>query len=491
VGFAWDINGDGKTSLRGGFATAHDVLFTNLDTLQLPPQFQVEVNTDVACAVSPAPDWCAHADDVRHSRGGFLSGGGLLNVVDPTASVNRDAARAGTQAFVKDQVAPETTTWSLALQRAIAKDYVVELRYIGTRGKNLPIQRRYNAGIPNPVALPIFRSEADALSRNYAGAPTLADFEANQVNLMSPYGFLGGVTVFDPIGKSWYDGASIDFKRSMARGLAFDTNYTLSKTLDYGENELFTSLINPRRPDDSWNIATNKGRSGLDKTHKFVLSWQWELPGASEKGFVKTVVSGWVLNGVFLYESGQALTILSGRDQNGNFDSAGDRAWENDNGTENIGTDVNAVCFDGVVTTIGKCADSSRLVGYVAQDPNAQFVRGAAGAAEGVGLNKTGRGRISGPGPIRVLNLSLFKNFSLTGSKQLRLGVDVVNVTNTPSYALGTGSALAPTGNGPAAVSNAFVVPGGPQFLNRQIFSGGLGTKPFQRLVRFQAKFTF
>jgi hypothetical protein len=504
LGFAWDVNGDGKTSVRGGFAIAHDVLFTNLDLLQLPPQFQVEVNTDIACAVSPSPDWCANAGDVRFSRGGFLQGGGLLNVVDPSASTSREAARIGTQAFLKDQVAPQTTTWSLSLQREIAKDYVAELRYIGTRGKNLPLQRRYNAGIPNPVELPIFASEADALSRSFAGAPTLADFGANQIGLLDPYGFQGAITVFDPVGKSWYDGVSIDFKRPFARGFGFDVNYTLSKTLDYGENELFTSLINPRRMDNSWDPASNKGRSGLDKTHKLVLTWQYELPGKNNAGLLGKIAGGWVLNGVFLYETGQALTILSGTDQNGNFDAAGDRAWENPNGLENVGSGVNNLCWDGAATSINTgclvpdpdapgqlVEDPSRIVGYVAADPNAQFVTGNTGAATGVGLNKTGRGRVHGPGPIHTLNLSLYRNFALGGSKNLRFGVDVVNVTNTPSYSLGTGSAIALADNGPAAVSNAFVRPDLPQFQDQETFSGGLGTDPFQRLIQFSAKLSF
>jgi hypothetical protein len=498
VGFAWDINGDGKTSLRGGFAIAYDVLFTNLDLLQLPPQFQVEVSPDNACSISPSPGWCANANDVRFSRGGFLQGGGLLSVVDPTASTNRDAARAGTQAFVKDQVAPQTTTWSLSFQRELSKDYVAEIRYIGTRGTNLPLQRRYNAGIPNPIALPIFASESAALNKNYAGAPTLADFQANQVGLLEPYGFGGTVTVFDPVGKSWYDGVSVDIKRPLARGLGFDANYTFSKTLDYGENELFTSLMNPRRMDNSWDPASNKGPSGLDHTHKAVMSVQYELPGRNSAGFLGKIAGGWVVNAVYLFETPQALTVLAGVDQNGNFDAAGDRAWENPNGTPNTGSGVARVCFDGTTTTINTgCLDStgkvipSRVVGYAATDPNAQFVAGGVGAATGVGLNKTGRGAIHGPGPIHLLNMSLYRNFALGGSANLRFGIDVINVTNTPSYSLGTGSAIALANNGPAAVSNAFVVPGRTQFLDKQIFSGGLGNEPFQRLVQLTGKFTF
>jgi hypothetical protein len=256
--------------------------------------------------------------------------------------------------------------------------------------------------------------------------------------------------------------------------------------------------MNPRRMENSWDPASNKGRSGLDKTHKFVVALQYELPSAAKEGFLHTIAGGWVLNGVFLLESAQALTILAGTDQNGDFDAAGDRGWENPNGVKNTGSGVNRVCYDGTSTTINSgCLDaegqviSGNVVGYAAVNPNAQYVAGGAGAATGVGLNKTGRGRFHGPGPIHILNLSLFKNFALGGSKNLRFGIDVVNVTNTPSYSLGTGSALALADNGPAAVSNSFVVPGRPQFLDKQIFSGGLGNDPFQRLVQLQAKLTF
>src|ERR1700690_2828411 len=110
--------------------------------------------------------------------------------------------------------------------------------------------------------------------------------------------------------------------------------------------------------EDSWDPASNKGPSGLDMPHKLVFSVQWQLPSPPKGGLLHAIAGGWVLNSVFLYESGQALTLLAGVDQNGNFDSAGDRAWENPNGVPNTGSGVNAVCFNGTTTTIaGSCPD--------------------------------------------------------------------------------------------------------------------------------------
>jgi hypothetical protein len=155
IGFAWDVGGDGKTSIRGGFAWTQDVIFGNLPLLQLPPQAQAENRADSnACLLSPAPRWCAvgggglpGGENVRHSTSGYLAGGGLLPAFDPAASEDRDLARSLAGSWVEDDVAPETLTWSLAFQRELAQDLVLEARYIGTQGRKLPVQRWVNAGL--------------------------------------------------------------------------------------------------------------------------------------------------------------------------------------------------------------------------------------------------------------------------------------------------------------------------------------------------------
>jgi hypothetical protein len=301
------------------------------------------------------------------------------------------------------------------------------------------------------------------------------------------------MTEFTPVGKSWYNGISFMLQRRFSDRFGFNGSYTLSRTEDYIENELFSSLMNPRRPENFFDVEAGEGLSGLHKAHKFVFSWQYELPAPSE-GALRGVLGGWTLNGSFLFESGQALTIQVGRDQNGNFDAAGDRAWKNPAGAAKTGTDVNFVCSSGGRSFIGAsaaaCGGNANVVGYVAQDPNARYVRGHLGAGEGRGLEKTPRGEYIGPAPIHVLNLSLYKNTPLGGGKNLRIGVQVLNLTNTPSFALGTGGALQ-NETEPATASPAFVIPGSPQFLDETIFSGSLGEAPYQRLVQLYAKIDF
>ena len=423
-GFAWDVKGDGTMSVRGGFAWTYDVVFGNLPLLQLPPQAQAENtgNTN-ACLLSPAPAWCAvggggnpGGENVRYITGGYLGGGGLLPTFDPTASVDRDVARTLAGSYVADEVSPETLTWTLSFQRELARDFMAEVRYIGTRGRKLPVQRWVNAGLlPTGgaealgVALPVFLNESDALGHNYAGAPTRADFVAirDGINglILQPYGFFGTLTEFAPVGQSWYHGGSIAFTKRFSKGFALDANYTLSKTTDWIENELFTSFLNPRRPENMTDPELDKGESGLSKRHKAVLAWQWDLPKPAGNGFLSGLLSNWSWNGVFLFESGQALTVISRTDTNGDFDSAGDRAWENPNGQSNLGTGVNFVCWNGgqvsISPTTGGCGGNSGVVGYVAQNPNAQFVSGALGGVDGIGLQPTAGATSSAPATSR------------------------------------------------------------------------------------------
>ena len=508
VGFAWDVKGDGKMSVRGGFAWSQDVIFGNLPLLQLPPQAQAENRGDSnACILSPAPAWCGvgggglpGGEDVRHITGGYLAGGGLLPTLDPAASEDRELARANTGAFVHDETSPETLTWSLAFQRELARDLLVEVRYIGTRGRKLPIQRWVSAGLlPTGgsaalgLDLPIFLNESDALGRNYAGAPTRADFGANQLLILEPYGFFGVITEFAPIGKSIYHGGSVAFTKRFSDGFSINANYTLSKATDWVENELFTSFLNPRRPANMTDPSLDDGESGLSKRHKAVLAWQWDLPKPSGNGVLSAVLGNWAWNGIFLFESGQALTVQSRTDTNGDFDNAGDRAWENPNGQRNVGSGVNFVCWNGATASISPtavgCGGNGGVVGYVAANPNAQFVNGALGANIGFGLDPTRRGNVFGPGNIATINTSLYKTIPLGGDARLRFGVQVLNLTNSPSFALASASAIGSTSA--ATTTPGFVQPSSPQFLDQTVFSGSLGQAPFQRIVQFEARIDF
>ena len=136
VGFAWDPTGQGKWAVRGGASVSYDVIPWNFYTNANPVELQVVLTPRAAClgTFGAPPAWCS-----TPNGSGFLADGGMQNVVFTPPSTAA-AARAQTANLMADAKAPKVFTWSLSVQHEIFKNTSLELRYLGTRALELPIQ---------------------------------------------------------------------------------------------------------------------------------------------------------------------------------------------------------------------------------------------------------------------------------------------------------------------------------------------------------------
>ena len=471
IGFAWDPSRSGLWAVRGGFGISYDVTPQNFPLLQLPPQLQTEQNPDITCRLPNPPSWCASY--VAGGPGaGFLAGGGLRQVLPST----QNEARAATQGIILDQVQPKVLTWTLGVQRELMRNTSLELRYLGTRATQLPVQARINtisafrAGLQ---PLPTFLAPSE-VPATISGGSRLADFE-NFSPFIHPE--FSTMTAFPPIGGSIYHAGSADFNRRFTRGLMLRANYTWAHNIDDATNELFSSVVNPRRPFDWMDLRLDRGRSTLDIRHKFAMSWMYEFPNINtENGLLKTLLDGWQWNGTYLAQTGQPVSILANADANANGDAAGDRAILNPGGIDRVGAAVNYVCVGpGGATSIslidpGCSGGSANTAGYVSRNPSARYVQARVGAFPNLGRNSFGS-----PG-INIWNMGLFKNTKLTERATLQFRVDTFNTFNHPNFSLAqptvfqNGVLIGTVNN---ALSTTYSNVTSDLFLNDRQFTGG------------------
>ncbi len=471
LGFAWDVFGTGKWALRGGAGMAYDVAPFNFHMNGQPPQQQTVLRASSACAgqFSAAPPWCAGylADGLGSN---FLAGGAMKLTYKPPS--DQATARSMTNQLMVDARSPKVFSWSLGMQHEIFRDTTVEVLYLGTRGLFLPVQIQLNSQTAferGAGPLPTYFSSSEIPATLAADSPTLAQFLAARGRPYAAHGFPGAITSMQPNGISEYHGGAVDLNRRFSRGLLFRANYTWAKAMDNGTNDLFTSVVNPRRPQNPNNLRDEWSRSTLDIRNKVALMWTYDLPRPEfASRIVSAFLHGWQWNGTYLFQSGQPMTIQSGVDSNGNIDSAGDRVILNPNGTGRTGTAVRFVCrnADGsstIAASAAACGGNAAVVGYVAANSSARYVQAGQGAVANVGRNTVDAEHFN------LWNMSLFRKVSIREGKTLQFRFELFNAFNVGQYSLGNAD-VAPVQVSTNATSPSYANVTAANFLNSRQF---------------------
>jgi len=207
--------------------------------------------------------------------------------------------------------------------------------------------------------------------------------------------------------------------------------------MDNGTNDVATSFVNPRRPQNPYNLRDEWARSALDATNKIALLYVYDTPKVPwNNRLARGALNGWSWSGAWLFQTGQPVTILSGIAANGNGDSAPGRAILNPAGTEGVGSLVQRVCANGsggftLTPNTGKtaCAAAS-TVGYAAVDPTAKYIQAAAGAVTNLGRNTYNSPHTNS------WNMGIQKAYAVTERFNLKIRLDATDVFNHPNYTL-------------------------------------------------------
>jgi hypothetical protein len=269
--------------------------------------------------------------------------------------------------------------YSLNLQKELRDGWLLEVGYVGTRGIHLMRQRSLNQALPASQTNPI-----RGLTQN-----TIANIPLRVPILGIPPDSLQEM---ESEGSSWYNGLEVSVTKRMGHGLQFLASYTFSKTLDTdGADINSTSSGNALTLGDQNSPSQRWGRASFDRTHRFVFSGSWDIPGPSG-GIQHDLLGGWELASVVTIQSGSALTIA---DTNANnlFGISEDRA------------ELSGKCTKNQLVTGGSIG--SKLNNYFNVSCfSAPPVIGADGI--GTGFGNAGTGILDGPGEAN-LDLAISK----------------------------------------------------------------------------------
>jgi len=288
VGFAWDIFGDGKTSLRGGWGISYERDFNNVtyNTIQNPPQYAVVSVYGEGLDVATQPVYSANLGPLAGSAGSTC---GTTGVVGPGTSCIPNVTLRAPNQNLKTAYAEN---WSLSIDRELAARTVFSLEYTGSHGVHL-----YDIGNIN---VPYYGS-------TYEGDARLA----NRLNFQ-----YGNVNYRGSQAYSLYHGlnaklTSTNLKNS---GVTLSANYTYSHSIDvlsstfsdgyWGNYWLgYTDYFNP-------NI--DRGNSDFDLRHRVSLSAVWDVPLAkhSSSALTRAALGGWEFSPIFLAHTGYPFTIF-------------------------------------------------------------------------------------------------------------------------------------------------------------------------------------
>ena len=294
---------------------------------------------------------------------------------------------------------------SLGTQAELHKDWMVEVAYVGTRGIRLQRFRSLNQALDASNGNPIRGVTSNTVANISLRVP---------IPGILPDSF----REMESAGSSWYNGLEASLRKQSSNGLQFLATYTFSKTLDTdGANINGTSGANTLTLGDQNDPWQRWGRASFDRSHRFVFSETWEIPGPTH-GVKARVLEGWSIAAAVTIQSGTALTIA---DTNANnvFGISEDRAQLSGN------------CSKGQLVTGGSI--QSKLNGYFNRSCFATPpIIGGDGIGTGFGNSSTGV--VDGPGQSNI-DTSFSKSISINENSSMQFRAEFFNALNHPQFA--------------------------------------------------------
>jgi outer membrane receptor protein involved in Fe transport len=269
-GVAWDVFGDGKTSLRGGYGISYERNFGNVtfNVIQNPP------NTGVLDLINTVPITIDNLGPASGTNGSFTLPRVSLRYVDENIKI----------AYAH--------FWSASLEHEFLGGVIGSLEYSGSAGRDLYSLEDLNGPFSaTHYGLPLSPNSNNRLNEQYGSINARRN---------------GGFSNYNSLT------ASVQTRQFRSTGLQFLAKYTwahaidnLSSTFSDGSNLFNLGLLDPFNPE------LDKGNADYDIRHRFISSGIWEIPFANDtEGWAKHLLDGWQISYIFNARTGAPFTIF-------------------------------------------------------------------------------------------------------------------------------------------------------------------------------------
>ncbi len=405
VGAAYDLFGNGKTVLRGGFGVYRYQLAYNSIPLDSPLGIQAfqttcnllswaQIGTDPACAPT-------------------------------TPSGSLPASSSGLSETVlskNDNRTPYTQNWNFLIDQALPWKSTFEFGYTGSRSRNLLLGGN-NGNFVNKVPLGAYYKPDPVTGIQYCQAPyittncTTGGVPSSAVVDYAPYNY-NTIQVNTHASYANYNAFQASWQKQTGR-INTMFNYTFSKTLGIRDGETDNGTGANGTLVDAFNLRNNYGVLGYDRTHIFNASYIVNLPSLLKGGSFgeklgKNVVNGWVISGITQFQSGAPIQTAT----NGNLNAQYPGSLSNAN---LLGSNVNTpivpvlTCDPRHGLRSGQYFNPSCFAPPTAQGQNGTLVWPY----------------IKGPAYFNS-DLGVYKDFKITERQTLQFRVQAFNFLNHP-----------------------------------------------------------